>query len=230
MPDALIFDFDGVLVDSEPLHMMAFQQALRPLGVELTEPDYYEKYLGFDDFDCFRAVLRDHGREVSEPLVQDLAAGKTRQMQELLAERSRPLPGSVQLAAAARASGWAVGICSGALREEIVIAGEAVGVLEHVQTVVAALDVQRGKPDPEGYAKAFAELQRLAGRPLEAGRSVAVEDSPPGIEAAKGAGLRVLAVTNSYPPEALTAADRVVDSLEGLGPADLDDLVATAAR
>jgi beta-phosphoglucomutase len=222
--DAMIFDFDGVIVDSEPVHLECFQRALAEVGVPLAREDYYSKYLGYDDHDCFAAALRDAGKEAPEALIADLTRSKSRLVRATYARGVAALPGAVELIRAASAAGVPLAVCSGALREEIAQAAGAIGVLECFSAIVAARDVAHGKPDPEGYKLAMDRLRSAAGdapasgarRPIRAGASVVIEDSPAGVEAAKSAGLKVLAVTNSYGPTALSRADRVVDSLANM--------------
>jgi beta-phosphoglucomutase len=211
--DALICDFDGVVVDSEPVHLACFREVLASVGIELTTDAYYTDYLGYDDHDCFEAVGRDNDRPFTEDEIADMTTAKTALCQRVFGESVQALPGAVELIAAATAAGIPVGVCSGALRDEIELAARTVGVLEHFQILVAARDVQKGKPDPEGYHLARENLSEAVGRPLAAERCVVIEDSPAGIDAAVGAGMRVLAVTNSYAADALTAAHRIVDSL-----------------
>ena len=224
--DALIFDFDGVIVDSEPVHLECFRAVLAGAGVELTREDYYGKYLGFDDHDCFLAALRAAGQEAGEDRITEMIRAKSRLVRETYARGVTGLPGAAELVRSAAAAKVPLAICSGALREEIEQAARAVGVLDCFATIVAARDVKRGKPDPEGYRLALERLRAATGRRLRAGAGVVVEDSPAGIDAAKVAGLHVLAVTNSYAPEALRRADRIVHSLGDVG---LEDLKALAA-
>jgi beta-phosphoglucomutase len=228
--DALIFDFDGVVVDSEPIHFAGFRRVLRTAGIELTEEDYYSLYLGYDDHDCFEAVGRNTGVELTDRRIAELTAAKTQWVKQALAETIQPLPGAVELIRAAAAAGVPLAICSGALREEIELASRTVGIDTCIATIVAAEDVARGKPDPEGYLLACRQLGRT---PPEDGsppacrpeRCVVVEDSPAGIEAGKGAGMAVLAVTNSYPADQLAAADRIVASLADVSLAALEELL-----
>ncbi len=227
--DAILFDFDGVIVDSEPLHLRGFQEVLRPMGIELTERRYYEKYLGYDDRGCLEALYDDLGRPIPGPDEMDrIIDAKTRWVQQALAASIEPLPGAVELIGQARRSGLPLAICSGALREEIEVAARKVAVRDCFDVVVAAEDVSRGKPDPEGYRLALARLGERTGREFDASRAVVVEDSPAGIEAARAAGMRVLGVGTSYPPDALTAADRVVGRLSEVGVGDLRALTGDA--
>ena len=223
--DALIFDFDGVVVDSEPIHLMGFRRALAAEGVTISEDDYYGKYLGFDDHDCFQAVGRDTGKAFSEARIAEMTVAKSDIVRETFAHSIEALPGAVALILAAAAAGIPLAICSGALRDEIELAARTVGVLESFAVVVAAKDVQNGKPDPEGYALAAQRLEEASGRTISFEKCVVVEDSPAGIAAAKSAGMKVLAVTNSYPADALGQADRIVDSLAEATPAALDELL-----
>jgi len=214
MPDALIFDFDGVVVDSEPIHLAGFRAVLQNRGISLSKEDYYDKYVGYDDHDCFAHVLEDNGREVDEREIAAMTAEKTVLVKAALRESVKPMPGVLDLMRSARAAGIAVGICSGALREEIVLAGNVVGALELADVLVSAEDVSRGKPDPEGYLLALRLLGDRRGRPVDPARSYVVEDAPAGVQAARAAGCRVIAVTSSYNRRELTAADVIVDSLE----------------
>jgi beta-phosphoglucomutase len=223
--DAVIFDFDGVVVDSEPVHFAGFRDVLATLGLDLKLEDYYDKYLGYDDHDCLLIAARDRGVELSERQIADLTAAKTDLVQRAFRESIQPLPGAVTLIRAIAAAGVPMAICSGALRDEIILAGRTVGVLDCFQAIVAAQDVKRGKPDPQGYLAARSLLARAAGKDLRPRRCIVVEDSPAGIEAARAAGMKVLAVATSYRPNHLAKADRVVASLADVTFAQLQELL-----
>ena len=223
--DALIFDFDGVVVDSEPIHLTGFQKVLAGVGVEMTRQDYYGKYLGFDDHDCLAAACAAGGVGVNDEQIRRMTAAKTRIVQQVMADSVEALPGAADLIAAAAGAGVPLAICSGALRAEIDLAASAVGVRRHFAVVVAAEDVRRGKPDPEGYRLALEQLRRSAG-PIDPARCVVIEDSPMGIAAAHQAGAKVLAVATSYPTQQLQAADRVVESLADVTLDALDRMTA----
>jgi HAD superfamily hydrolase (TIGR01509 family) len=222
--DALLFDFDGVVVDSEPVHLLGFRRVLASVGLTLTSEEYYRKYLGFDDHDCFQAAGRDKGAAFTPEQIEEMTAVKTRIVQETFSESIEALPGAVALIGEAAKAGVPLAICSGALRDEIRLAARTVGVLEHFAEIVSAEDVQRGKPDPEGYAIAASRLARRLDREIVHERCVVVEDSPAGISAGKALGMKVLAVTTSYAAEDLGEADRVVGSLADVRLADLESL------
>ena len=223
--DALIFDFDGVVVDSEPIHLACFQKVLARAEITFTREDYYGKYLGCDDRDCFTAAARDKGRELSERRIAGMIAEKTRLVKHAFGESIQPQAGAVELIRAAADAGVPTAVCSGALKEEIELAAGTIGVLENFVTIVSAEDVSRGKPDPEGYRMALERLGEALGRHVAAGRTVVAEDAPAGIEAAHQAGMKVLAVTSSYAAESLTAADRTVNSLADVTIQSLDELL-----
>jgi beta-phosphoglucomutase len=223
--DALILDFDGVVVDSEPVHLACYQRVLETLGLRLTRQDYYAKYLGYDDHDCLLIAARDAGLVLGEQEIARLTAAKSALVQRAFAESVRPMPGAVELIRSAAASGVPLAICSGALRHEIELALRTVGVLDCFRAMVAAEDVARGKPDPEGYLTARRQLDAVTGRRLAPDRCIVVEDAPAGIRAAKAAGMKVLAVTTSYGAEQLAEADRIVESLAAVTPCRLDEML-----
>ena len=214
-PRALVFDFDGVIADDEPLHLAAFQRALAADGVALTAEAYYARYLGFDDHDAVVEALRDAGRPVTPERVQALMAAKAGHFLALVRDGVRIFPGVPEFvrAAAARVP---LAIASGALRREIALILAQAGLTRAFAAIVSAEDVEEGKPSPAAFLGALERLRE--GAPdLAAEHCLVVEDSRAGVEAAHRAGMRCLAVTNSYPAEALAAADLVVRSLEEVG-------------
>ncbi|MCY2931262.1 MAG: HAD family phosphatase [Planctomycetota bacterium] len=208
----MVFDFDGVVCDSEPIHFEAFHATLARAGVDLGREDYYEKYLGYDDRGAFLAIARDHGLVWPAEQVARLSADKTVLVQEMLARSARAMPGVLELIAAASDAGVPLAICSGALRAEIELPCRCLGILERFRVIVSAEDVSQGKPNPEGYRLACSLLARALGRPLNPARCLVVEDSPFGIQAAKAAGMKVLAAATSYPLAALAEADLSVEA------------------
>lgn len=224
--DALIFDFDGVIVDSEPVHLATFQEVLAGEGINLSSEDYYEKYLGFDDYDCFKAVGADYGKPFGDRKVEELTEAKTQLVLREYRTAVKPLPGAVELIRRASEAGVPLAICSGSLRQELDVASQAIGVRDCFKVIVAAEDVERGKPDPEGYRLAMRRLAPFGSGGPEPSKTVVIEDSPAGIESAAAAGAKVLAVGTSYAASELTAADRTVASLAEVTPADLDELIA----
>lgn len=212
--EAVIFDFDGVIVDTEPLHYRAFQKILEPLGLGYGWDDYLETYIGYDDRDAFRAAFTAAGRTLAPEQLVHLVTTKADIFQEVIRDGVTSYPGVVQLVRRIKTSGIPLAICSGALRSDILPILELLAIGECFDVIVTADDVARSKPDPASYRHAFERLKReghINGTPSGA---LAIEDTPAGIASAKGAGLTVLAVTNSYPCQELRSADYIIDSLE----------------
>ena len=214
-PEAVLFDFDGILVDSEPMHYRAFTEVLDPLGMGFPWKEYVEIYMGFDDRDAFREAFRGKGIDLDDANLAKLVAAKSRAFQDGIRNGVTSYPGAVPLIESLHAAGRPLALCSGALRSDIAPILAELGVAHCFNVIVSADDVRRSKPDPESYALAFARLsERYATLLTGPEKSVAVEDTPAGIRSAKGAGLRVLAVTNSYGAGELAEADWIVASLE----------------
>jgi len=217
MTEAVLFDFDGILVDTEPMHYEAFRKVLEPLGMGFTWGEYVETYMGFDDRDAFREAFRAKGAALDAAKLAGLVAAKSRAFQEGLRSGVSAYPGVIPLIESLHAAGLPLALCSGALRSDIDPILARLGVSRCFPVIVAADDVRKSKPDPESYALAFRRLSEAYPCCLTVpGESIAVEDTPAGIRSAKGAGLRVLAVTNSYGAGELSGADWVADSLENV--------------
>lgn len=225
---AIIFDFDGVIANSEPLHLQAFQQALAEEGIELTGRDYYARYLGYDDVGMFEALARDRGIAMSDRHVTALVTRKGAKLQAMLHAGSVLFPGAADFIRKAAAA-VPIAIASGALRHEIDEITDAAGLSRFFTVVVASGDTPESKPSPAPYLLAFERLRQLTGRRLDARRSVAIEDSKWGLESARGAGLRCVGVTNSYPPHELGEAELVVSGLDALTLDQLDRLCTSDA-
>lgn len=222
---AIIFDFNGVIVDDEPLHLELFRKVLKEEMIFLTDEDYHEKYLGFDDRGCFIAVLCDNSRTpdaADDSFIQELIDRKAEYYRQAIQERMLLFPGVVDLVRRS-AEAYPLAIASGALRGEIEFVLERGEIRDYFQVIVAAEDVSECKPDPEGYLKALAQLNAALNAEIQARECLVIEDSIAGIEAAKAAGMRCVAVTNSYKVEELHAADRVVATLEEFIPASAFD-------
>ena len=212
---AIVFDFDGVIADDEPLHLAAFQRTLAAEGLTLSAEAYYARYLGFDDHDAIVEAFREAGRPLLPERVDALMAAKATHFLGLVRDGVRIFPGVPEFvrAAAARVP---LAIASGALRREIELILAHAGLTAAFAAIVSAEDVEEGKPSPEGFRCALDRLRdRVADLAPE--HCLVIEDSRPGVEAARRAGMRCLAVTNSYSAEELADADLVVQSLAGIG-------------
>jgi beta-phosphoglucomutase len=219
MIQAIVFDFDGVLADSEPLHLRAYQEVLAGLGVTFTRDEYYAAYLGYDDAGVFTALAEAHGWAMSPSKLEALIAEKGRIFDAIVESGDVLYPGAAecveQLAAA-----YALGIASGALRPEIEAVLRGAGLEHHFRFIVASGDTPRSKPAPDPYLRAI-ELHGLA-----PGSCLAIEDSRWGIMSAQDAGLRCIGITTTYPAQELAMADRVITSLAEFTPAFVRSLSA----
>jgi beta-phosphoglucomutase len=220
MLDAVIFDFDGIIVDTEPLHYKAFQEILVPLGMGYSWEEYLERYMGFDDRDAFKESFSAAGRQLSAAELKTLMDDKAEAFLRIVAVGVAPYPGVVELIRSTSGT-LPLALCSGALRSDIDPILAQLGLVGAFDALVTADEVAASKPDPESYRLAVQRLQELFPGRINPARSLAVEDTPAGILSATGAGLRVLAVTNSYPEDRLTGACRVVTTLAGV---DLEGL------
>jgi HAD superfamily hydrolase (TIGR01509 family) len=231
---ALVFDFNGVLVDDEPVHLRMFQRALQQEGIALAEEDYYAKYLGFDDRGCFAAVLAAAGEPPDPARVMRLVARKAAFYQEAIHRDGYPFfLGAVELVRSAAEAGLMLALVSGALREEVEQALRQESLRRLFKILVTAEDVAEGKPDPEGYRRALADLNAeppLPERLLHPHEVLAIEDSPAGLQAARGAGFTTLGVAHTYDTERLVEADFTVESLAGLGLETLQRRFAEVSR
>ena len=215
-PRAVLFDFDGVIVNSEPLHFYAYHEVLKEHGVEITEDEYYRDLIGFDDRGAFRHLFAKRGRPLEPGALLALMARKSRVMMGLIHSRPfAPLPGVEEFVRTL----WRrcpLGICTGALREEVEAMLEGVRLRDCFPVIVAAEDVEVGKPDPSGYlltAQLLSEKMLKHEPPLQPAECLVIEDAPKVIHSVKEVGFRTLGVATSYPMVKLTEADWAVKSL-----------------
>ena len=220
---AVIFDFNGVIVDDEHLHFLLFRDVLAGIGVALSEDRYHADYLGFDDRGCLASALRDAGRAADPSLVDALILDKARRYIVAAEADLHFFPAAGAIIPRMAEIGPVV-ICSGALRGEIEFALRRLGILDRVAGIVSAEDTTACKPDPQGYLRAL-ELLRTRLGDLGAAECLVVEDSLAGVEAARAAGMTVVGVSNTYAAEELRAAGaiRVIGTLDEL-PATRDEL------
>jgi beta-phosphoglucomutase len=221
---ATLFDYNGVLVDDELVHWEAFGDILGPLGIELTEQQYWQEYLGLDDAGVFRTALGRAGLPCDEDSVAKHVENKKPRYLARARGRLRGFPGAAELVRS-RASRGPVVIVSGALRDEIELGLEVLGVRDCIVAIVAAEDAPRCKPDPQGYLLGIDALERLGVRDVRHD-GVVFEDSLDGVVAARSSGLVTVGIAHSYPPARLveTGAEWVVERIDEITEASLDDL------
>jgi len=215
---AVIFDFDGVLADTEALHCTAFQMTATADGVTLTQGDYYTHFLGLPDRACLAALYERAGVALGagdlDALVQrkhahfaaiSTAATLYEGVPEVLRQLHRRCP---------------LAVASGAFHDEIELILDRAGVRDLFVALIGADDVIRGKPAPDPFLAALHVLNVRTGGTVAAAECLVVEDSPLGIAAARAAGMRCLGIATHHPPAAL-AADAVIARLNELRVEDL---------
>ena len=212
---AIFFDFNGVIVNDEPIHFLLFQKVLAEEGLTLNSEEYYSTFIGMDDRGCFQTVLGNCQSSVSEDRVEELIRRKARYYSEKIQDGIPLFPG-VETFIRDVSRHCYVGLVSGALRSEILTILARARLVDCFQVIVSAEETKNWKPHPEGYLLALKLLNEQIRPAVAAVECVAVEDTTWGIEAAHGAGMKCLAITNSYTADDLKAADAHIESLENL--------------
>lgn len=221
MLKAIIFDFDGVICNSEPTHFAVFQRVLAEENLELTETQYFNNYLAMDDKGAFSSVLRDRGRSFTDEVIVDLIKRKAHYFDEIMAESVALYVETADFIKRVNRR-WPIAINSGALRHEIEMVLNRAQLASYFTLIVSSEDITNCKPDPEGYLLALARLNEhypeLNAKPEEC---LVIEDSVGGVKSGNSAGMKCVAVTNTYAAEQLQEAAKIVGSLAELSDEDL---------
>jgi beta-phosphoglucomutase len=229
--EAVIFDCDGILVNTEPLHYQAFQKVLVPLGLGHDFEEYMESYIGFDDRDAFLHAFANAGRDIDPITLGTLIEAKGNALSKLIEQGVPTFPGVVELVRELGNHGLPMAVASGALRHEVQAFIKSLGLVGAFCAIVAADDVKKSKPDPETYLQAIERLKAVQGwNSLNPRDCIAIEDTQAGIASARAAGLFVIGVTNSFPEDQLREADRVVNSLAGLDFSGMVEILRDSVR
>ncbi|MEP6924132.1 MAG: HAD family phosphatase [Pyrinomonadaceae bacterium] len=222
MIKAILFDFNGILIDDEPLQMKAYQEVLKDEDIELTEKDYYDS-LGTDDVAFVREAYKRANTELKEEILQRVLERKMKLHRQMLAGDLPLFDGAVNFVKQAQHH-FTLGIVSMARNEDIIDVLSRAGILDAFSVIVSAEEVSHHKPDPECYNLGFREideLHRVSGAfPLVREEVLVIEDAPPGVVAAKAAGMWVLGVTNTVTSDELrqAGADSVTKTLADWAP------------
>lgn len=214
---AVVFDFDGVLADTEGLHLRAFQEAFAARGWTLDAVAYADRYLGYDDRTTIVRYAADHGLSIEADAVATVMREKAGLFDRLRSSGSVVYP-TAPACVRALSARFPLAIVSGSLRAEIDAILSGAGLRSEFREVVSAEDVVRSKPAPDGYQRAAALLG------IEPATCVVIEDSHWGIDAARSAGMKTIGLTTTTTASALSAADRIIASLDELSPAFIEEL------
>ena len=224
MLQAIVFDFDGVIANSEPLHFQAFRDVLAGERVTLTDADYYARYLGYDDVGVFTTIAADRKLGWTRDRVAALVARKAVQLERLEADGALLFPGA-EAAVRAAAAALPIAVASGALKAEILRVLDRFALTPLFTAIVAAEDTPSSKPAPDPYLLAVQRLSNVRGHRIPPADCVAIEDSRWGLESARTAGLKTVGVTTSYPEDQLLeCADLVIPGMHAFSVKDLQAL------
>jgi len=221
---AVIFDFDGVITDSEILHFYAFNQALAEYKIQITKKDYYTDYLGLSDFDCFKAFF-DKGLLVLDgEKTTQLLRRKAGIFEKLAKSQGSIIDGVPEFLKMLKENNVPMAICSGAVLSEIELILEQAQLRSFFEDIVSAEQITRGKPNPEGFFLTLKNLNEKNRDLIHSNQCIVIEDSHWGLEAANAAGMHSIAITNSYTAEQLAMAEKTVSHLSELNITDLQNL------
>jgi beta-phosphoglucomutase family hydrolase len=214
-PKAVIWDMDGVIADTGPYHFKAWRKVFRERGVELTE-EAFKKNFGKRNDTIIRNTLGD---EIATAEIETISRDKETTFRRMARNDMKPLPGVTELIKALAEGGFKQALGSSAPIENIRLIIKSLGIADAFQTIVSGGEVTEGKPGPQGFLLAARKLA------IEPRACVVIEDAVAGITAARRAGMRCLAVTNTHPRESLAEADLIVDTLEEVTPSVLEGLL-----
>lgn len=217
---AVLFDFNGVIINDEPIHERLLERLLIDENLRPKRGEFRQFCLGRSDRACITDLLAIRGRVVSESYLAGLMARKAQAYQEYL-QTLDPLPvypGLEDFILKLRGAGLAIALVTGALRLEVDSVLRRAGLAEHFPVIVAGDDITASKPEPDGYLLAVDRLNQLYPElKLQPRECLAIEDTPAGIQAAKRAGMQAVGVANTYPLHMLQRqANWVVDFLADL--------------
>lgn len=217
MPEiaAVIWDMDGVLADTAPHHLLAWQETFAKRGINFTEADF-KRGFGIRNDAIIKNTL---GEQVTPEEIEAIAREKEAIFRRIIGKDIKPLPGALELLKALDEGGISMAIASSTTIENIHLIVGSLGIADYFKAVITGHDVTEGKPSPQVFLLA---AQRLGAEPKNC---IVVEDAVAGVKAAKSAGMYCVAVSNSHPQEKLNEADLIVASLEMVTVKDLEGLV-----
>ena len=224
MLGAVIFDFDGVIVDSERIHHAAFNRVCAQFHVEISKSAYYDKFLGLTDIEVFELLNKKHNLGLSPEQLEELVSQKSETFKQLAQTEAAVIPGVREFLQLLKTDKVPAALCSGALLAEIEMLLNSAKLRIYFETIVSAEHVTRGKPHPEGFLLALAKLNEKLRRSIKPADCIVVEDSRWGLQAARAAGMHTIAVTNTYQAGQLKLAQKIVSNLNDLTIEDIRHL------
>ncbi|UCB42213.1 MAG: HAD family phosphatase [Dehalococcoidales bacterium] len=215
-PKAVIWDMDGVIVDTAPYHEEAWRETFQKRGVEFTDEDFRRSF-GQRNDTIISGVL---GNTPSRKTIDVIANDKETNFRRKIRQRIEPLPGVIQLLSALAAGGFRQALATSAPLQNVRQIIKDLGIEGYFGGIVTEKDVTEGKPGPQGFLLAARKLG------VEPEDCIIIEDAVVGVTAAKRAGMDCVAVTNTHRRSRLREADLIVDSLEDVTVTDLEALLS----
>ncbi|HEY92225.1 MAG TPA: HAD family phosphatase [Dehalococcoidia bacterium] len=215
MSKAVIWDMDGVIADTAPYHFKAWQEVFRKREVNFNEEDFRRNF-GQRNDTIISNVL---GEGLSPSEIDAIAGEKEIDFRQRVSQHIKPLPGAIKLIKSLGKHGFKIALASSAPTENIRLVTQGLGINNYFQSIVSGRDVTEGKPNPQVFLLA---AKKLGVKPKNC---IVIEDAVAGITAAKRAGMRCLAITNTRPKTSLVEADLIVDTLEAVSVSDLEQLL-----
>lgn len=220
MLNAVIFDFDGVIIDSEALHHKMFNKIFEPYNIEISWEDYQGLYIGYNDENTIRTVFKKNRKRLNKKIIQKLIKTKAKVFEKaILNKEAKIFPGAVELIKSIPFH-VRLGLCTGALQSDINPVLTGLKIKNVFKSIVTAEDTKKSKPYPDPYNLVIEQLGIK-----DPSTIVAIEDTPSGILSAKSAGMKVLAVTNTFESRYLFDADAITDTLERVNRKTLEDMI-----
>ena len=207
----IIFDFDGVILDSENSHFIAFNEGLKKLNINISEDEYYSKYISLDDRGVIANVVNDKNISVTNEEIDMIIKNKNDYFESRLIDNSKLFPGVEELIIQL-SKNFVLSIGSGANRSEIIKTLKNNNIYDYFEIIVSADEVNNPKPNPETYNRVLDNINT----DFNINEIIVIEDSPGGIEAAKSAGLKCIAITNTFDNKELGKADIIVSNYEDI--------------
>jgi len=212
---SVIWDMDGVIADTAPFHLSAWQKVFQERGVKFTKEDFRHSFGQRND----TIIRKTLGEQTSQEEIDAISGKKEASFRRRIRRNLKPLPGVIKLITSLEEQGFKLALASSAPIENIQLLNTGLGIENCFQTIISDKDVTEGKPSPQGFLLA---AQRLG---VEPRNCVVIEDAVAGVTAAKRAGMHCLAITNTHPRRSLKEADLIVDTLEGVSINDIEGLL-----
>lgn len=212
---AVIFDMDGVLSDTGPVHFESWVKMTSEIGVEFTK-EFFEKIFGQQSPEIIRKLM---GPNVDEITIEKWANLKEKYYRDMVKDQLKPLPGVIELIKELYDLKFKLAVGSSGPRENVELLLTSLKIKKFFNAVITAAEIKRGKPEPDVFLEAAKRVK------IKPNKCVVIEDAPVGIESAKRAGMKCIALTTTHPEKELYNADLIVKNLSEISSKDIKSLL-----